>query len=82
MNKKTQMWLGIAALGVAAYLILNKSKKKSFVSRGKVVATSDCATAPEVVQDAGGTCSVVCENREGDLIYLQRPAPCPSPVSI
>lgn len=82
MNKKTQMWLGIAAIGVAAYLILNKSKKKSFTARKGKVASADCVTAPEVVQDAGGTCSVVCENREGDLIYLQRPAPCPSPISM
>lgn len=70
------MWLGVAALGVAAYLLWNKSQKKSFVS--KKTKTSDCVSAPEVVQDASGTCSLVCENREGDLIYIQRPVPCPT----
>lgn len=27
MNKKTQMWLGVAAIAVAGYLVFKKSKK-------------------------------------------------------
>ena len=75
MDKKTKILLGAVALGFGAYLLWNKSSKKSFVSRG--IKNPDCMTTPEVVQDLLGVCSLVCENRDGDLIYLQRPVPCP-----
>lgn len=80
MKKNLKYVLAAAVLGTGAYLWWkSKQAPKSFANlAAKKVSTKDCALAPEVVQDAGGTCSLACESRDGDLIILQRPVPCPT----
>ena len=77
--KNLKYVLAAAIVGTGAYLWWKskQQKPKSFANLAKV-STKDCVSTPEVVQDAGGTCSMACESREGDLIILQRPVPCPS----
>ena len=71
-------YLLLSAIFGTGYYLLWKSKKapNRFANLTKKVSTKDCASTPEVVQDFGGTCSLACENTEGDLIILQRPVEC------
>jgi len=81
MKKNLKYVLVAAVVGTGAYLWWKSkqaSKPKSFANLTKKVSTKDCTSTPEVVQDAGGTCSLACDSREGDLIILQRPVPCPT----
>ena len=65
-------YLLLSAIFGTGYYLLWKSKKapNRFANLTKKVSTKDCASTPEVVQDFGGTCSLACENTEGDLIIL------------
>ena len=51
MNKQTQMLLGVAAVGVAAYLIYQQTTKKSFVKMNatglRAVPNSSCRCSPQ-----------------------------------
>lgn len=82
MKKNLKYVLAAAIVGTGAYFLWKskqQQKPKSFANlAAKKASTKDCASAPEVVQDAGGTCSLACENRDGDLMILQRPVPCPT----
>jgi hypothetical protein len=40
MNKKTQMYLGVAALGVVAYLVYKNNTKKGFANSGSMLNAS------------------------------------------
>ena len=89
MNKKTQMWLGIAAVGVAGYWLWNKRKQEkvfaNLVSRksgGVLGDTRDCAGPIEVATYQSGanptSCHWSCMSKTtGEQINLG-PAPCPA----
>lgn len=89
MNKKTQMWLGIAAVGVAGYWFWNRSKQEkvfaNLVSRksgGGVLDTRECAGPVEVATYQAGANPTSCHwsctsSKTGELINLG-PAPCPA----
>ena len=40
INKKTQMYLGVAALGVVAYLVYKNNTKKGFANSGSMLNAS------------------------------------------
>ena len=95
MNKKTQMFIGVAAVGVVAYLLWQKSQKpKSFMNLvarksggGGVVGvdTRECAGPVEVATYQSGGMATDCHwscvsKKTGDAINLG-PAPCPTPAS-
>ena len=86
MDKKTQMWLGVAAVGVAAYLIWKQSQKEkvfaNLVSKKSTLDTSQCAGPVEILTNDPTAnpmrCHYACENRDGDIINLGGNPPCPS----
>ena len=86
MNKKTQMWLGVAAVGVAAYWLWQRSKQEkvfaNLVSKKSTLDTSQCVGPVEILTyDPTGNpmrCHYACENREGDIVNLGGNPPCPT----
>ena len=80
MNDQTKLLLGLAGIGVVAYLVCKSMKqpKATFVS--KKVTKKDCVTPVEILTYNPNSnpveCHYACENRDGDIINLG-PAPCP-----
>lgn len=85
MNKKTQMWLGVAALGVVGYWLWKKNQKpKSFANlvSNKTLDTRNCVGPVEILTynpfETPTRCHYACEGRDGDLINLGGNPPCAS----
>lgn len=85
MNKKTQMFIGVAAVGVVAYLLWQKSQKpKSFMNlvSKKTLDTSQCAGPVEILTNDPYAnpvrCHYACEGKDGDIINLGGNPPCPT----
>jgi hypothetical protein len=58
MNKKTQMFIGVAAVGVVAYLLWQKSQKpKSFMNAAAGFCPDDCLKLSSFCKGSGcGMC--------------------------
>lgn len=76
MNKTTQMWLGVAVLGVAGYLLWKKSQeKKSFanlISSGPGgVGQLRCNNNSDCIDPKMPVCAGASANRRGYCISRQ-----------
>lgn len=85
MNKKLTMLLGVAAVGVGAYMLWQKSQKpKTFANlvSKRTLDTSQCVGPVEILTNNPYAnpvrCHYACENRDGDIIVLGGNPPCPS----
>ena len=77
MNKKTQMWLGVAALGVAGYFLWKKSQEqKSFANvaggsfglgQKRCRSDSDCPSNAPLCAGATGNNRGYCISRSGTI---------------